>query len=112
MFPMDKTPAAPMPQKALAMMKLPILCASAHHAVEAARKTRPNRYSGRRPMVSDMRPKSGWIEVEVNRNAVESQDAEFEAKKYEVITGWLDAMSVESNIAICVLSALIHSHSD
>jgi hypothetical protein len=38
--------------------------------------------------------------VEVRRNAVESQDAELEARKYEVMTGWLDAIKVESNNAI------------
>ena len=101
MLPMDRTPAAPSPQKARAAMKLPMLWASAHHAVVRARKRRPNRYNGRRPMVSETRPKSGCRAVEVRRNAVDSHEAEFEALKYEVITGWLDAIKVESNMAIC-----------
>jgi hypothetical protein len=58
-FPMDKRPAAPMPQKALAAMKLPILFAAAHQAVVAARSRIPARYNGRRPIVSDNRPING-----------------------------------------------------
>jgi hypothetical protein len=49
--------------------------------------------------VSDNRPINGWSEVEVSRKAVDSHDAEFDAWKYDVMTGWLDAMSVESNMA-------------
>jgi hypothetical protein len=78
---MESTPAAPTPQNARAAMKLPILCAAAHQAVVAARKIKPARYNGRRPKVSDKRPMSGWSDVEVNRKAVESHDAEFEALK-------------------------------
>lgn len=78
-FPIDSTPAAPMPQKARAAMKEPIDWAKAHHAVVAEIKTSPPRYNGRRPMVSERRPMRGWRDVEVRRNAVESHDAEFEA---------------------------------
>jgi hypothetical protein len=99
-LPMERTAAAPIPQKALAAMKLPILCARAHHPVVTARNTTPERYSKRRPKVSDSLPKRGCNDVDVSRNAVDSHDAELEALKYDVITGWLDAMSVESNIAI------------
>jgi hypothetical protein len=49
--------------------------------------------------VSDTLPKSGWKDVLVIKNAVDSQDAEFEALKYDVIRGWLDAINVESNVA-------------
>lgn len=76
---MARTPAAPNPQKARAAMKLPMLCAKAHQAVVTARNSRPVRYNGRRPIVSDTLPKSGWHEVDVSRNAVDSHDAEFEA---------------------------------
>lgn len=50
--------------------------------------------------MSETLPMRGWREVDVNRNAVESHEAEFEAWKYDVITGWLEAIKVESNIAI------------
>ena len=85
--PIAKTPAAPRPQNALAAMKLPMLCAKAHQPVIAARKIRPERYSGRRPIVSDTRPKSGAREVDVSRKAVDNHDAELDALKYEVMTG-------------------------
>jgi hypothetical protein len=78
---MERTPAAPIPQKARAAMKEPIDWAKAHHAVVAEIRMRPPRYNGRRPMVSDRRPIRGWREVEVRRKAVESHDAEFEAWK-------------------------------
>jgi len=81
-------------------MKLPMLCAMAHHPVATVSSIRPERYNGRRPIVSDTRPKSGWRAVEVSKKAVDNHDAELDALKYDVITGWLEAMSVESNIAI------------
>jgi hypothetical protein len=62
-------------------MKLPILWAAAHHAVAAARIARPARYNGRRPIVSDTRPNSGWREVDVSRKDVDNHDAEFDALK-------------------------------
>lgn len=77
--PIDSTPAAPIPQNALAAIKLPILWAKAHQAVVDARTTRPIKYNGRRPIVSDSRPINGWSDVEVSKKAVDSQDAEFEA---------------------------------
>src|SRR5690242_6626310 len=80
-LPMERTPAAPMPQKARAAMKEPMDWAKAHHAVVAEMRARPPRYRGRRPMVSERRPMSGWRDVEVRRKAVESQDAELEAWK-------------------------------
>lgn len=99
-LPIAKTPAAPIPQNARAAMKDPIDWARAHHAVVATSSVRPARYKGRRPMVSDILPQRGWRDVDVNRNAVESHDAEFDALKYDVMTGWLEAIRVESNIAI------------
>ena len=79
MLPIDSTPAAPMPQKARARIKLPMLCARAHHAVVVARRMSPAIYRGRRPNVSEKRPINGWSEVEVSRKAVDSHEAEFEA---------------------------------
>jgi hypothetical protein len=79
--PIESTPAAPMPEKALAAIKLPMLFAPAHHAVVAARNRRPAKYKRRRPNVSERRPMSGCSEVEVSKNAVDSHDAEFEALK-------------------------------
>ena len=87
MLPIDSTPAAPMPQNARAAMKLPIVCAKEHHAVVAARTTRPARYNGRRPRVSESRPISGCSEVDVSKKAVDSHEAEFDAWKYDVMTG-------------------------
>jgi len=78
-LPMDSIPAAPIPQKARAAMKLPILPANAHQAVVAVKRRRPATYSGLRPKVSESRPMSGWSDVEVSRKAVESHDAELEA---------------------------------
>jgi hypothetical protein len=78
---MESRPAAPIPQIALAAMKLPMLFAAAHHAVVAVRSNIPARYSGRRPIVSDRRPMSGCRDVEVSRKAVDSHDAELEALK-------------------------------
>jgi hypothetical protein len=51
------------------------------------------------PIVSESRPKRGWKAVEVSRNAVDSHEAEFDDLKYDVITGWLDAITVESKQA-------------
>jgi hypothetical protein len=99
-LPMDNTPAAPIPQKALAAMKLPMLFAAAHQAVVAASRRSPARYNGRLPNVSDSRPISGCRDVEVSRKAVDSHDAEFDALKYDVMTGWLEAINVLSNMAI------------
>jgi hypothetical protein len=62
-------------------MKLPILCAQAHHAVVIARTTSPARYNVRLPNVSERRPISGWSEVDVSKKAVDSHDAEFDALK-------------------------------
>jgi hypothetical protein len=43
---------------------------------------------------------SGWRDVEVSRKAVDNHDAEFDALKYDVMTGWLEAINVLSNMAI------------
>lgn len=50
-------------------------------------------------MVSEILPQSGCSEVEVSKKAVDSHEAELDALKYDVMTGWLEAISVESNIA-------------
>lgn len=87
---------APRPQSALAMIKLVMLCASAHHSVPAVNKINPNINGGFLPIVSDNLPARGWKAVEVNKNAVDSQEALFAEWKYDVITGWLDAIIVPS----------------
>lgn len=74
-------PPAPIPQTALAMMKLSMLPASAHHVVAKTNTTREAMYSGFRPTASDSRPSSGWNAVDVSKNAVESHDAEFAERK-------------------------------
>lgn len=92
------TPAAANPQAALAAMNEAMLPAAAHHAVAIIRMTRAKMYRLRRPNVSDIFPNSGRNEVLVRRNAVESHDAAFDALKSDVITGWLDAIKVESKV--------------
>ena len=67
--------------------------------VVIANIVKANRYNGRRPKVSDARPKSGLNDVDVSMKAVESHDAAFEELKYEVITGCADAIRVLSNMA-------------
>ena len=81
MPPMERTAAAPMPQNARAAMKLPMLCARAHHAVVAVRNNKPERYNERRPNVSDSLPKRGCRDVDVSKKAVDNQDAELDALK-------------------------------
>jgi hypothetical protein len=44
--------------------------------------------------------------VAVKRNEVESQDAELEASKYEVMTGWLEAINIASKVATWALLGL------
>ena len=78
------------------MMKLMMLCATAHQAlvlvsrgseedestyVVTANISRPKKYSGLRPTVSEIRPNKGWKAVEVSRKAVESHDAALDAWK-------------------------------
>ncbi|GAB1214147.1 hypothetical protein ATERTT37_003307 [Aspergillus terreus] len=93
---MEKTPPAPSPQQALAAMKLPMLCAVAHHAVVAKNTAIENKYTGLRPKVSEIRPNRGRKAVEVKRKAVDSHEAELEAWKWDVMTGWVEAINVES----------------
>ena len=42
--------------------------------------------TGRRPMVSDSRPKVGWNDVDVSVKAVDSHEAALDARKYDVMT--------------------------
>jgi len=46
-----------------------------------------NSHRGFRPIVSEMRPINGWVDVEVRRNDVDNHDAALEALKYDVMTG-------------------------
>ena len=56
-------PPAEIPQNARAVIKLSMLCASAHHAVVTIKPANAARYTGRRPIVSDSRPNIGWNDV-------------------------------------------------
>jgi hypothetical protein len=78
---------APRPQKARARIKEIILCAPPHQIVPSAKVASAKINGGRRPMVSDRRENIGWKAVEVKRKEVESQEAELDALKYEVIAG-------------------------
>ncbi len=103
MLPIVIEAPAPRPQSALAKIKLVMLCASAHHRVPAVNKIIPKINGGFLPMVSDNRPARGWNAVEVNKKAVDSQEALFAEWKCEVITGWLDAIIVLSKQTINIL---------
>ena len=53
----------------------------------------------RRPKVSEIREYSGWKAVYDTKKAVESHDAELDEWKWDVMTGWLEAIMVESKHA-------------
>jgi hypothetical protein len=93
-------PPAPKPQNALAIMKLSILFAAAHHSVARPKTDRDPRNKGFLPMASESRPRRGWKAVDVNKKDVDSHDAELAAPKYDVITGWDEAMMVPSKHAM------------
>ncbi|KAJ2907371.1 transporter [Zalerion maritima] len=90
------TPPAPSPQTALAAMKLPMLCAAAHHTVAPENTASVTKYNGFLPTVSLSLPSKGWNAVLVKRKAVDNQEAEFDEWKYDVMTGWEDAIIVPS----------------
>ncbi len=90
---------APTPQMARPVMNSAMLWAPAHQAVPMAKTSNADMYTGLRPNMSDIRPKMGCSAADVSINAVDSQDAEFDALKYEVTMGWLDTIKKLSNIA-------------
>lgn len=70
------------------------------HQTVASRKMKViNRYGFLRPMLSESPPTSGWKLVEVKRNAVDNQDALLDEPKYDVMTGWEEAIIVPSKQA-------------
>lgn len=68
-------------------MKVIIDGAIAHPNMPKAKTASEKMKGCRRPTVSERREKMGWNAVEVNRKAVDSQDAELDDLKYEVIAG-------------------------
>lgn len=80
-IPIEMTPPAPSPQKALAAMKLWMLWARAHHAVVTRKTKIEKRYTGLLPKVSETRPNRGMKAVDVSKNDVVSHAAESEAWK-------------------------------
>jgi hypothetical protein len=76
--PIAIAPPAPNPQTARARIKLRMLRATAHYAVPSANTAKESRNGGRRPKVSDIRPNVGWKAVDVSKNDVDNQDAEFD----------------------------------
>ena len=100
MLAMGMIPPAPSPQTALAMMNSSMLLANAHHSVANAKTTCTATNSHFLPSASESRPNRGWKAVDVSRNAVDSQDASYDAPKYDVITGCDDAIMVRSKQAI------------
>ena len=92
-------PPAPTPQTALAMMKLAMLRARAHQTVATRNKNMVTMNGAFLPTASESPPSKGWQAVEVRRNAVDSQEALLLLPKYDVMTGWDDAMMVESKQA-------------
>lgn len=95
-LPISRVPPAPIPHTALAAMRLPILVAREHQSVATDKMAVVPRKSGFLPSASDRRPRNGCETVDVIMKAVESQDAEWAAPKYDVIAGWEDAMMVVS----------------
>lgn len=85
--PIMVAPPQPMPLKALATMKLSKLGASAHQARDTVKMKAQAMKSGFRPTASEKRPSSGWIVVDVRRKDVESQVAELDALKWDVMAG-------------------------
>ena len=100
MAPSVVAPPQPMPLRALAAMKLSMLCAIPHQTMETRVKAEQMMNSGLRPTASDRRPNRGWKVVEVSRNDVDSQVAELAASKWDVMTGWDEAMMVPSKEAM------------
>jgi hypothetical protein len=78
---MDIIAPAPIPQIARPMIKSPMLCAAAHHAVPKANINKADMYTGLRPNISDNRPNIGCSAADVSIKAVDSQDAELDALK-------------------------------
>lgn len=70
--------------------------AVAHQIVATIKMTMLVIYGVFRPMTSDNEPNKGWKDVDVRRKEVDSQEAEFEASKYEVIMGCEEAIIVVS----------------
>ena len=82
-----------------------MLVASEHHSVAIEKTARVPRKSGFLPNASDRRPRQGCETVDITMKAVESQDAEWAAPKYDVIAGWDDVIMVVSKKQMnCVAS--------
>lgn len=99
---MDAVPPAPNPHRVRAAINDPISGAKAHQAIPEASADDANSMIGLRPKVLDNGANIGIQAVEEIRNAVDSQDAEFDVWKSDVMTGWLDAIRVASKLAICI----------
>lgn len=74
--------------------------ARAHHSAPAVNTDSDGTNGARRPNVSDRRSNTGLAVQYVSRNTVENHVAAWEAAKYIEMTGWDEAMSVESKEAI------------
>ena len=98
--PMAEVPPAPRPHKARAAISDPMLCALEHQTTAMPRIAKVTSMIGLRPMVSESGANMDMQAVEVIRNEVDSQDAEFEEWNSDVMTGWLEAMMVPSKQAI------------
>ena len=92
-------PPAPRPHAARARMKLVMDPARLHQTVPSRKIKVISRYGFLRPMLSEMPPTMGLELVEVRRNAVDSQDALLDEPKYDVMTGWDEAIIVASKQA-------------
>ena len=66
----------------------------------------------RGPRMSERGAKSGMNAVEVVRKVVESQGAALEVEKKDVITGWIEAIRVESEEATYTVWSLCQRQRD
>ncbi|PFH61561.1 hypothetical protein XA68_16984 [Ophiocordyceps unilateralis] len=73
-----------------------MLPARAHQPVATVKTAIEARNKGLRPTASDKRPNKGWKAVDVSKKAVDNQEAELAAPKYDVMTGCELAMMVPS----------------
>ena len=92
----ERDAPAPRPQRALAKIKCRTVGAIAHQSVPMAKATRENKRGLRRPKVSESLANTGLEEEDVRRKDVENHGAALDAENDVDITGWDEAIRVES----------------
>lgn len=92
----ERPPAAD-PQSARAKMRASMHQADAQPAVVAIKSVKQAIKTVFLPRASVKRPRNGCVAVRANKKEVDSHEAERAELKYDVITGWADVITVESN---------------